>query len=120
VDGYGVVIVSKDISGRSESTRNEITVFFPYDPQLVAKVKTIEGRKWHLSLPIMAIRLRRRSNPNLRYIQEILGHKNSKTTEIHTQMGTKSIGKIKSPLDCLNLKKKLICDKVSISEPIWI
>jgi hypothetical protein len=40
VDGYGVVNVSKDDSGR-------ITVSFQYDPQLVATVKTIEGRKWH-------------------------------------------------------------------------
>lgn len=24
-----------------------ITVSFPYDPQLVEKVKTIEGHKWH-------------------------------------------------------------------------
>jgi hypothetical protein len=38
VDGYGVVTVSKDIPGR-------ITVSFPYDPQLVAKVKTIDTPK---------------------------------------------------------------------------
>lgn len=37
---HGVVAVSKNDSGR-------ITVSFPYDPQLVAKVKTVEGRKWH-------------------------------------------------------------------------
>ncbi|PIQ45253.1 MAG: hypothetical protein COW04_08670 [Deltaproteobacteria bacterium CG12_big_fil_rev_8_21_14_0_65_43_10] len=37
---YGVVTISKDFSDR-------ITVSFPYDPQLVKKVKTIDGRKWH-------------------------------------------------------------------------
>ena len=36
---------------------------------------------------------------DLRYIQEILGHKSSKTTEIYTHMSTKSIQNIKSPFD---------------------
>ncbi len=38
---------------------------------------------------------------DLRYIQEILGHKSSKTTEIYTHVSTKSIQKIKSPFDDL-------------------
>jgi len=40
---------------------------------------------------------------DLRYIQEILGHKSSKTTEIYTHVTSKSIEKIKSPFDDLNL-----------------
>jgi integrase/recombinase XerD len=38
---------------------------------------------------------------DLRYIQELLGHKSSKTTEIYTHVSVKSIQKIKSPFDDL-------------------
>ena len=41
------------------------------------------------------------SGINLRYIQELLGHKSSKTTEIYTHVSTKNIRAIKSPLDNL-------------------
>lgn len=38
---------------------------------------------------------------DLRYIQEILGHSSSKTTEIYTHVSTNNIQKIKSPFDDL-------------------
>ncbi len=41
------------------------------------------------------------SGTDLRYIQEILGHKSSKTTELYTHVSTKSLQKIKSPFDDL-------------------
>jgi site-specific recombinase XerD len=41
------------------------------------------------------------SGTDLRYIQELLGHTSSKTTEIYTHVTTKSIQKIKSPFDDL-------------------
>ena len=42
---------------------------------------------------------------DIRYIQTILGHESSKTTEIYTHVSTKSLAKIKSPLDLI-LKDK--------------
>lgn len=41
------------------------------------------------------------SGTDLRYIQELLGHNSSKTTEIYTHVSTKSIQQIRSPFDDL-------------------
>ena len=41
------------------------------------------------------------SGTDLRYIQELLGHKSSKTTEIYTHVSEKSLQKIVSPFDNL-------------------
>jgi len=41
---------------------------------------------------------------DIRYIQSLLGHQNSKTTEIYTHITTKGFDQIKSPLDKLKIK----------------
>lgn len=43
------------------------------------------------------------SGVDLRYIQELLGHESSKTTEIYTHVSSKEITKIRNPLDDLNI-----------------
>jgi len=41
---------------------------------------------------------------DLRYIQKILGHKSSQTTEIYTHVTSIGMNKIKSPLDEMNFE----------------
>lgn len=41
------------------------------------------------------------SGTDLRYIQELLGHKSSKTTEIYTHVSNKDLSRIQNPLDLI-------------------
>ncbi|KAA0631114.1 tyrosine-type recombinase/integrase, partial [Escherichia coli] len=40
---------------------------------------------------------------SLRYIQSLLGHSSSKTTEVYTHITTKGMEQLKSPMDLLDI-----------------
>ncbi|WP_328591264.1 tyrosine-type recombinase/integrase [Paenibacillus albiflavus] len=42
---------------------------------------------------------------DIRYIQELLGHQSSKTTEIYTHVNIKDITRIQSPLDRVQMEE---------------
>ena len=84
-----------------ERKDKRIKLILPYNPTNIKKIKTIPGYRWHRHN--FATQLLE-SGTDLRYIQELLGHKNSKTTEIYTHVSERDIGRIHSPLDTFSKK----------------
>lgn len=80
----------------------------PYDARSLQLVLKQALKKASIAKPVTLHWLRHsyathllESGTDLRYIQELLGHNSSKTTEIYTHVSTKSIQQIKSPFDDL-------------------
>jgi integrase/recombinase XerD len=82
----------------------------PYSPRSVQQVFHRAKDKAGITTPATVHTLRHsfathllEKGTDLRYIQTLLGHSSSKTTEIYTHVSTKALGKIRSPLDDLDL-----------------
>jgi integrase/recombinase XerD len=80
----------------------------PYSEQSLQSVLKQSVRKAGIKKPVTLHWLRHsyathllESGTDLRFIQELLGHNSSKTTEIYTHVSTKSLQNIKSPFDDL-------------------
>ncbi len=80
----------------------------PYNDRSLQQVLKQALKKTKITKPVTLHWLRHsyathllESGTDLRYIQELLGHSSSKTTEIYTHVSTKSLEQIKSPFDDL-------------------
>jgi integrase/recombinase XerD len=79
-----------------------------YSEQSLQRILEQALQKTKITIPVTLHWLRHsyathllEAGTDLRYIQEILGHSSSRTTEIYTHVSSKSIQNIKSPFDDL-------------------
>jgi len=83
-------------------------VFSIYNPDTIVKIVINAGKLANVEKHVTPHVLRHsfathllEQGTDLPYIQTILGHESSKTTEIYTHVSKKSLAKIKSPLDVI-------------------
>jgi len=77
-----------------------------YSAESVGKIVKRAGKKAGINKTVTPHMLRHsfathllEQGMDLRYIQELLGHKSSRTTEIYTHVSTKDFAKIQNPID---------------------
>lgn len=92
----GWLFPSGSYPGRHLSTRSIQAVF----ERAVKEAGITKPVSMHTLRHSFATHLLERGT-DLRYIQELLGHESSKTTEIYTHVTTRDLAKIKSPVDFL-------------------
>ena len=80
--------------------QHSIKAFFALDKKLFGQIsaETLDHISAHTLRPSFATHQLEKGT-DVSYIQELLGHGNSKTTKIDTRVSQKSLANIKSPLD---------------------
>jgi site-specific recombinase XerD len=85
----------------------------PLQPRTVQRMVSEAARRAGLSKPVTPHLLRHsfathllERGTNLRYIQELLGHRSLKTTMLYTHVSREALGKVISPLDRLFWRKE--------------
>ena len=96
----------KDFLIQKRYSKNTQDIYCKYSPTSIAKILKKAAVKAGTHKNITPHMLRHsfathllEQGTDLRYIQELLGHKSTKTTEIYTYVSKRAIDKIKNPVD---------------------
>ena len=83
--------------------QHSIKAFFALDKKLFGQIsaETLDHISAHTLRPSFATHQLEKGT-DVSYIQELLGHENSKTTEFYSRVSQKSLANIKSRLDQFN------------------